>query len=384
MTAIPYHPIANVLPLLDGDEFDALVADIRGNGLRQQIVLYEGAIFDGRNRYAACLEAGIEPRFEAFNGADPLAFVVSLNLARRHLSESQRAMVAAKIATLKDGQRSDLVQGLPIGRAAEMLNVGERSVARAKSVLDEGVPELIDKVERGDVSASAAAEVARLPESEQREIVARGEKEILAVAREIRTRKWDERKLAAIARTDAVEFNAKELGKFAVLYADPPWRLEAGLPDRAAENHYPTMSLEDICELPIADIAHEDAILFLWVTAPKLYDSMKVVDRWGFTYRTCMVWAKDKFGLGYYVRNQHEHLLICKRGDIPTPPESARCSSLVEAPRLEHSAKPDIFYEIIDEMYPGLRKIELFSRSPRNGWEAWGNQASGASEGGTL
>ena len=164
MTAIPYHPIANVLPLLDGDEFDALVADIRGNGLRQQIVLYEGAIFDGRNRYAACLEAGIEPRFEAFNGADPLAFVVSLNFARRHLSELQRAMVAAKIATLKDGQRSDLVQGLPIGRAAEMLNVGERSVARAKSVLDEGVPELIDKVERGDVSASAAAEVARLPE----------------------------------------------------------------------------------------------------------------------------------------------------------------------------------------------------------------------------
>ena len=165
MTCLPIHPAAEIFPLLEGEEFDALVADIRAYGLRQRIVLYNGAILDGRNRYRACIEAGIEPRFEQFNGRDPLAFVISLNLARRHLSESQRAIVAAKIATLQDGQRSDLVQGLPIGRAAEMLNVGERSVARAKAVLDEGVPELIDKVERGDVSVSAAAEVARLPES---------------------------------------------------------------------------------------------------------------------------------------------------------------------------------------------------------------------------
>jgi N6-adenosine-specific RNA methylase IME4 len=91
-----------------------------------------------------------------------------------------------------------------------------------------------------------------------------------------------------------------------------------------------------------------------------------------------MVWAKDKIGMGYYVRNQDEHLLICKRGEIPHPPEAARCSSLIEAPRLEHSAKPKVFYEIIDAMYPGLRKIELFSRSPQNGWESWGNQAGGA------
>lgn len=185
MTGIPHHPLASLFPLLEGDEFDALVADIRAYGLRQQIVLYNGAILDGRNRYRACIEAGIEPRFEAYNGSDPLALVVSLNLARRHLSESQRAMVAAKIATLKDGQRSDLVQGLPIGRAAEMLNVGERSVARAKSVLDEGVPELIDKIERGDVSVSAGAELARLPELEQRDIVAAGA--VVEAARDIFT-----------------------------------------------------------------------------------------------------------------------------------------------------------------------------------------------------
>ena len=171
-----------------------------------------------------------------------------------------------------------------------------------------------------------------------------------------------------------------------MIYADPPWRYETpemGSPSRRTENHYPTMALDEICALPVAEIANEDSVLFLWATAPKLAESMQAIEFWGFTYRTNMVWGKDKIGLGFWIRNQHEHLLICKRGEMPPPPKSARCSSLVVAPRLEHSAKPDIFYEIIDEMYPGVRKIELFSRTPRHGWEAWGNQASGAPNGGT-
>jgi N6-adenosine-specific RNA methylase IME4/ParB-like chromosome segregation protein Spo0J len=384
--ALPHHPLAAIFPLLDGDEFAALVADIRAHGLRQRIVLHEGMILDGRNRYAACRVAGIEPRFEAFNGADPLAFVVSLNLARRHLNESQRAIVAAKIASLRDGQRQvgQLAEVPTQGQAAILLNVGERTIRRAREVLDEGAPELIEKVERGEISVSAAVEVAHLPALEQREIVARGEKEILAG---INARKYDEKKLMAVARTNAVEFNAKELGKFAVIYADPPWRYETpemGGPSRRTENHYPTMTLDEICALPVADIAHEDSILFLWATAPKLAESMQAVESWGFTYRTCMVWAKDKFGLSYYVRNQHEHLLICKRGEMPPPPDLARCSSLVVAPRLEHSAKPPVFYDIIDEMFPVVRKIELFSRAPRKGWETWGNQASGRGNGGAA
>ena len=221
MTALPFHPLAKIFPLLEGDEFDAFVADIKAHGLRQRIVLCNGAILEGRNRYRACIEAGIEPRFEAFNGADPLAYVVSLNLQRRHLSQSQRAMVAAKIATLKDGQRPDLVQGLPIGRAAEMLNVGERSVARARAVLDEGIPELADKVERGDVSVSAAAEVARFAESEQREIVACGDNEILQAAKQIRENRAGQRRAenAAIA---TIPVNIPE-GKFETIVIDPPW-----------------------------------------------------------------------------------------------------------------------------------------------------------------
>ena len=191
--AIQFHPIANLFPLLEGDAFAELVADIRAHGLREPIVLYGGMILDGSNRYRACLTAGVEPRFAEYTGADPVAYVVSLNIKRRHLDESQRAIVAARIATLKlgDNQHSE---GLPIGRASTLLNVGERSVARAREVLDEGAPELVAAVERGEVSVSTAADIATKPIEKQREIVARGEREILAVAKAIRAKKPEKRR----------------------------------------------------------------------------------------------------------------------------------------------------------------------------------------------
>jgi hypothetical protein len=142
--AVMEHPLAGIFPILEGEPLLELAGDILANGLHEPIVLYEDKILDGRNRYRACLAAGVEPRFETYNGSDPLAYVVSLNLKRRHLDESQRAMVAARIATLQHGQRqSGQLAAVPTqAEAAAMLNVGERSVRRAHEVIAEGVPEL--------------------------------------------------------------------------------------------------------------------------------------------------------------------------------------------------------------------------------------------------
>jgi N6-adenosine-specific RNA methylase IME4 len=379
---LKFHPLADIFPLMEGEEFDALVADIKASGLHEPIVVLDDQILDGRNRYRACLAAGVEPTFTPFRGDDPVAFVISANLRRRHLDESQRAMVAAKLATLKDGQRGDLVQGLPIGRASELLNVGERSVARAREVQDHGVPELIHAVEQGSVSVSAAADVATLPKCEQVGVVARGEREILEAARSIRAKKAEQRRAERVDRLLATtQQNAPLLHerRYPVIYADPPWHFEvyneeSGV-ERAAGNHYPTLPLEQICALPVSELATDAAVLFLWTTLPHFEEALQVIAAWGFAYKSNIAWVKDKIGLGYLVRNQHELLLIATRGSMPCPLPANRPSSVITAPRREHSRKPDEAYELIERMYPELPKIELFARNAREGWAAWGNQA---------
>jgi N6-adenosine-specific RNA methylase IME4 len=377
---LEFHPLADIFPLVEGQDLAELVADIREHGLREPIVIYEDRILDGRNRYRACSAAGVEPTFAAYTGDDPVAYVVSLNLRRRHLSESQRAMVAAKLATLKlgDNQHSE---GLPIGRGSQLLNVGERTVARAREVQEHGASELVHAVEQGVVSVSAAADIATQPIEEQREIVARGEREILRAAQEIRARKAEIRRAERLERLAATCNQNTPLPsnrRYAVLYADPPWHFEvyneeSGV-ERAAGNHYFTMPLNEICALPVLSLAAPDAVLFMWTTAPHLRESFDVLAAWGFEYKTNIVWVKDKIGLGYFVRNQHELLLVATRGDMPSPSPANRPSSVIDAPRREHSRKPDEAYALIERMYPELPKIELFARKARPGWDAWGNE----------
>jgi N6-adenosine-specific RNA methylase IME4 len=189
---------------------------------------------------------------------------------------------------------------------------------------------------------------------------------------------------AAVDRTRMADIAAELTGKFTVLYADPPWRYEhppMGGGNRSIENHYPTMELEDIIALPIDNYAHDDSVLFLWATSPKLPECLKVMDAWGFTYRTSMVWVKDKIGMGYHAREKHELLLIGKRGELPPPDQENRPDSVIFSPRLQHSAKPPLVRDMIDRMYPSVRKVELFAREQieRENWTYWGNENAGLS-----
>jgi N6-adenosine-specific RNA methylase IME4 len=290
-------------------------------------------------------------------------------------------MVAAKLVTLKlgDNQHSE---GLPIGRGSELLNVGERSVARAREVRERGTPELVHAVEHGVVSVSAAADIATESPEQQREIVACGVDEILEAAKRIRANRAEVRRTERIQRLIEISKGDKELPtgrRFPVLLADPPWHVEvyneiSGV-ERAAGNHYPTMSTEAIGALQVTTLATDDAVLFLWTTSPHLHKNFRVITACCFNYRTNIVWVKDRLGLGYYVRNQHELLLVATRGNIPCPAQPRRPPSVFEAPRGGHSEKPFEAYELIERMYPELPKIELFARNAREGWAAWGNQA---------
>ena len=170
---------------------------------------------------------------------------------------------------------------------------------------------------------------------------------------------------------------------YAVILADPPWRFkvynEATGSSRAASNHYAVMDTAAICHLPVKDFAARDAALYLWVTAPFLQIAFDVMAAWGFPYSTNAVWTKDKFGTGFWFRSQHELVLVGKRGKFRAPAPAYRPSSVIQAPKREHSRKPDELYLIIERAYPDLPKIELFARHARPGWAAWGDEAPSTS-----
>ena len=165
---------------------------------------------------------------------------------------------------------------------------------------------------------------------------------------------------------------------FGLIYADPPWRYESGTarPWDAIEEHYPTISLEEIQALgqKIQKLAAPDCVLYLWVPAPKVYEACSVIDAWGFSYRTNGVWVKDRLGLGYWFRQRHELLFVAVRGHPIPPADRDRPDSVIESPRRQHSQKPVELADMLDRIYPDVPKVELFAREERPAWTAWGNE----------
>ena len=188
--------------------------------------------------------------------------------------------------------------------------------------------------------------------------------------------------LAAVTREKAAKVRAKRMAlpnaKYRVVYADPPWQYndqaDAGSVQAGGAAHkYPTMSIKELCALDVQGICDQDSVLFLWVTSPLLFECAPVITAWRFHYRASIVWNKDAHNMGHYVSVQHEFLLICTRGSA-TPDTKKRLPSVVTEKRGKHSVKPERFRQMIDEMYPAGRRIELFARTDVNGWDQYGNE----------
>lgn len=167
--------------------------------------------------------------------------------------------------------------------------------------------------------------------------------------------------------------------RYGVILADPEWRFEpwsraTGM-DRAADNHYPTSVTEVIAARDVASVAAKDAVLFLWATGPMIREALMVMDAWGFTYKSQMIWGKPQIGTGYWFREQHELLLVGTRGSPVAPAMGTQPGSLLMADRTQHSAKPVEVYQIIERWYPNIPKIELNARAARSNWDSWGLDA---------
>jgi N6-adenosine-specific RNA methylase IME4 len=168
-------------------------------------------------------------------------------------------------------------------------------------------------------------------------------------------------------------------GPWDLIYADPPWPMEWPISrNRGAATHYRIMAVDDIAGLGVAGIAAPDSVLFLWATAPKLVEALRVVEAWGFAYRTHLVWDKSAIGMGYWARGRHELLLVAIRGSPRAPTSSRRPDSVLVYPRSNrHSEKPPQVRRLVSRMVPwATRRVELFARGrPPSGWVFWGDQA---------
>lgn len=216
MIHFEYHPVADLFPLMPDPELEALSRDIEANGLREPIWLHpDGRIIDGRNRYRACMLVGVEPDTRTWDGdVDLVAFVVSLNLHRRHLSEGQRAMIAAKIANIEPGQFAGNqhvpcanLRTPPVSQsaAAALMDVSRRSVQHATKVQTDGAPELVQAVESGAVPVSAAATVAsELPPTRQAELVKEGPGAVRQEAAKIRSDRAAQRRAYTYRMQDLI------------------------------------------------------------------------------------------------------------------------------------------------------------------------------------
>jgi len=174
--------------------------------------------------------------------------------------------------------------------------------------------------------------------------------------------------------------------KFATVLADPPWqfanRTGKMAPEHKRLSRYPTMTLQEIMDLPVEAIVRDTAHLYLWVPNALLAEGMQVMSHWGFTYKTNLIWYKvrkdggpDRRGVGFYFRNVTEMILFGVRGNKPRTLAPGRSQeNIIISRKREHSRKPDEQYELIEKCSWEPR-IELFARGPRKGWTAWGDQA---------
>ena len=190
----------------------------------------------------------------------------------------------------------------------------------------------------------------------------------------------------------AVDLKIASLGPFPLIYADPPWKWgHFGEQDkenergkaRTPDQHYPTLTYDEIAEFrvadkPLSEIAHKDAVLFLWCTSANIEKALGIVAAWGFEYKAHAVWIKDRPGTGLVFRNRHEPLIYATRGNMPGP--QYQPPSVFEYPRGAHSAKPPEIRTIIEKMYPDFdtrTRLELFARETIEGWTPYGFESAG-------
>jgi N6-adenosine-specific RNA methylase IME4 len=362
---LEFHEVARIFPMMGDEDYNALKLDIVDNGLLEPILTYQGKILDGRNRYRACVELGIEPKFQSWDGnGSPIQFVVSLNLKRRHLSSSQKAMIALEVEKQLAIEASKNVGGRPIKKdkpleifqtvietqalqihaaeqAAHLIGTNQHYVSDAK-VIQTKAPDIAERVLTGELT---------IPKAKA----------------EINRRERD------AFMESGIDVRVPE-GKYRTIVIDPPWQMEKILREVAPDQvgfEYPTMTIDQIKDFSIP--ADDDCHLFMWTTQKYLPVAFEVMNTWGFKYVFTMVWHKPGGFQPFNLPQYNCEFVIYGRKGTPEFVDLKAFPTCFEAPRREHSRKPDEFYNMIQRVAPGPR-IDIFSREKHDGFDQYGNE----------
>lgn len=349
------------------DQYKTMKESIHARGQYKPIeVNKHKVIVDGYTRHQITKELGIKPKWKArkfANENEEKFFVIEANLAQRHLTNFQRIQLAMKLLPLeqalaRERQRkagkvkSSFLSNERKGEALELVakkaGVSTTTFHRGKAILEHGNRKLIKKVQEGAMEINTA----------YNQVVQH-------------TRHGDHKKNPPLPK-----------GVYNILYVDPPWQYEnqntGGSLRSGAEQQYPTMSTDEICKFweKLHGKVAKDSVIFLWATVPLLPEAFKVLDAWGFTYKTKITWRKImSLGMGYWFRGQVEDLLVGIKGKVK--PFRCQKANFIQAKVGKHSEKPKEFRELIElavKNMPHKRKLEIFGRKKHDGWEVYGDE----------
>ena len=409
-----------LIPPLTDDEFKQLEANLLRDGCKEPLTVWDGILIDGHNRYDICQQHSIKFKVDEikFKSRDhAMAWIDERQLGRRNLDDDKRAMVAddlvqrlSKIAVVEQrkiagaasakarkeaNESADSALSLksktskPKGRKQ---NRTRTTVAKEKKISDKKLrhaaeirkadKQVADLVLNGKIKLTEGKKLIALPEDARRKAI-----KAIKSGTDVRTAVRDAKKEGYNARIAGSKLKPLE-GTYRIIYADPPWKYH-GLNQADeyghAERHYECLDDKQLCDYhpgdgnkTVKELTDDNAVLFMWVTSPLLEQCFPIIRAWGFQYKASFVWDKVRHNMGFYNSVRHELLLIATKGSCkPDIPKLVDSVQSIER-SAKHSEKPQEFYAIIESMYDHGRKLELFSRSAREGWDSEGDESDHA------
>lgn len=365
----------SLIPALTKEEFKQLEQNCLDEGIREKILVWNGFIIDGHNRYEISLKWDLEIQTETKHFKDEEAvkeWMILNQFGRRNLSNYQRSVLALQLEevfskkakeniSIENKNRSTNSAKLPKRDSVDtrkelskVAQVGERTLGMVKKIQEKATEEVKAKLSTGEVSINAAYQEIKKEEKKEERI------EVI------------QKQIEQIEKGDLPELK----GLFDIVSVDPPWNYE-GKTDkitsfdsigRRSANPYPEMSTNDIkkIKLPLMD----NAVVLLWTTHKFLPDAFEILKEWNLEYKATLIWNKEKMGMGAWFRMQCEFCLVAIKGKPYW--ENTKYRDIFKETRRQHSRKPDGFYDMINNITLG-RKLDYFSRESRNGWEVFGN-----------